>query len=115
MRSSFHAPSEIQTSTSADAVNANQIIVAAEVTIDAHDFVHLEATLRELKRFGIDESPETVVAGAGYWHTTQMQAIVEQRIEVLIPPDGTLCEDNRPGWENGRLRAHARTAVNRPR
>jgi hypothetical protein len=70
MRSSFHAPSEVQTSTCADAVNANQIIVAAEVTIDAPDFVHLEpmleATLRELKRVGIDESPETVIADAGY-------------------------------------------------
>jgi hypothetical protein len=31
----------------------------------------------------------------------QMQTITQQGFEVLIPPDGTLREGNRPGWENG--------------
>jgi hypothetical protein len=86
-------------------VNDKQIILAAEVTVDAPDFAHLEpmldATLRELQRHGVTELPEAVLADAGYWHTAQMHAISERGIEVLIPPDGTMREDKRPGWENG--------------
>ena len=33
--------------------------------------------------------------------TAQMQAIAERGIEVLVPPDGTMREGNRLGWENG--------------
>jgi hypothetical protein len=29
-----------------------------------------------------------------------MQAIAERGIKVLVPPDGTMREGNRPGWEN---------------
>jgi hypothetical protein len=54
------------------AVNENQIIVAAEVTVDSPDFGHLEpmvdATISELERAGVGESPQTVVADPGYWH-----------------------------------------------
>jgi hypothetical protein len=38
--------------------------------------------------------PEPVIADAGYWHTAQMQAIVDRGIEVLIPPDGTMRDGN---------------------
>ena len=86
-------------------VNDKQIILAAEVTVDAPDFAHLEpmfqTTLRELARQGVRELPEAVIADAGYWHTAQMQRIAERGIEVLIPPDGTMREGKRPGWENG--------------
>jgi hypothetical protein len=86
-------------------VNDKQIILAAEVTVDAPDFAHLqpmfEATLRELARHGVGELPEAVIADAGYWHTAQMRRIAERGIEVLIPPDGTMREGKRPGWENG--------------
>jgi len=87
------------------AVNERQIILAAEVTVDAADFGHLqpmfETTLQQLARHGVEELPEAVVADAGYWHTTQMQNITGRGVEVLIPPDGTMREGNRPGWENG--------------
>ena len=86
-------------------VNDKQIILAAEVTVDAPDFAHLEpmfqATLRELACHGVSELPEAVIADAGYWHTAQMQRIAERGIEVLIPPDGTMRDGKRPGWENG--------------
>ncbi len=42
-----------------------------------------------------------VLADAGYWHHPQMQAISEQGIEVLVPPDGNLREGKRRGWEDG--------------
>jgi hypothetical protein len=44
------------------------------VTVDAPDFGHLEplveATTSELENAGVGESPETVVADPGYWHTS---------------------------------------------
>jgi hypothetical protein len=87
------------------AVNDRQIILAAEVTIDAPDFGHLEplldTTLEQLQRHGVSEQPEAVIADAGYWHTRQIEAIAERGIEVLIPPDGNMRAGKRPGWENG--------------
>ena len=87
------------------AVTEQQIILAAEITVDAADFGHLEpmldTTLAHLRRHGITEQPEAVVADAGYWHTRQIEAIAERGIEVLVPPDGAAREGNRPGWEDG--------------
>ena len=87
------------------AVNDRQVILAAEVNVDAPDFGHLEpmldTTLGRLERHGVAEQPEVVIADCGYWHTAQMQALTDRGIEVLIPPDGNTREGKRPGWENG--------------
>ena len=87
------------------AVNDQQIILAAEITIDAPDFGHLEpmlnTTLTHLKRHGVTEPPGAVLADAGYWHTTQIQTLIDRGLEVLVPPDGAMREGKRPGWENG--------------
>ena len=87
------------------AVNEQQIIIAAEVTIDSPDFGHLEpmvdATQRELEAIGVSSLPETVVADPGYWHKPQMENIVARGIQVLIPPDSGLGTEPRPGWNTG--------------
>jgi transposase len=87
------------------AVNERHIILAAEITVDAADFGHLEpvldATLEHLKRHGVTEQPGAVVADAGYWHTRQIEQVTERGLDVLVPPDGAMREGNRPGWENG--------------
>ncbi len=87
------------------AVNDQQVVLAAEISISAPDFGHLgpmlDTTRRELREQGIDEVPEVVLADAGYWHTAQLQQIAEQGIEVLAPPDGNMREGKRPGWEAG--------------
>jgi transposase len=87
------------------AVNDRQIILAAEVTVDAADFGRLEpmldATLRQLKRHNVSDRPDIVLADAGYWNTAQMQHIRDRGIEVLAPPDGNMREGTRPGWEGG--------------
>jgi transposase len=87
------------------AVNEHQIIVAAEVTVDSSDFGHLEpmvdATTAELKKAGVTELPETVVADPGYWHKQQMENVVSRGIQVLIPPDSGLRKGTRPGWDKG--------------
>jgi hypothetical protein len=96
------------------AVNDHQILVAAEIAVDAPDFGHLEpmvdATTRELEKVGVTESPETIVAAPGYWHKKQMENIVSRGIQVLIPPDSGLRKDARPGWNKG-LYAFMRRAL----
>jgi transposase len=87
------------------AVTTNQIILAAEVTTTAPDYGQLEpvvrAALRDLSRAGVTETPTTVLADAGYWHKEQMERIITDGMQVLIPPDSGLREGARPGWEGG--------------
>jgi hypothetical protein len=87
------------------AVTRGQIIVAAEIAVESPDFGHLEpavrATLRDLQDAGVSQRPETVLADAGYWHKQQMENVVSDGIQVLVPPDGGLNEGTRPGWNEG--------------
>jgi hypothetical protein len=94
------------------AVNDRQIILAAEITVDAPDFGHLapmlDTTLSHLERHGVSEQPEVMLADAGYWHNRQIQQVTDRGIEVLIPPDGNMREGKRPGWEHGFYEAMRR-------
>ena len=87
------------------AVTEQQIILAAEISIEAADFGHLEPildhALAHLRRHGITEQPDAVVGDAGYWHTRQIESIQDRGIEVLVPPDGAARDGKPPGWENG--------------
>src|ERR1700733_521488 len=88
-------------------VTEQQIVVAAEVTVDAPDFGHLEPmvakTLAHLDRHGVSERPGVVLGDAGYWHTRQIEQLTDQGLEVLVPPDGAMRDSgNRPGWEHER-------------
>jgi transposase len=87
------------------AVNEEQIIVAAEVTVDSPDFGHLEpmveATIAELEGIRANDSPQVVVADPGYWHQRQMEGVVNRGIQVVIPPDSGLRKGARPGWDKG--------------
>jgi hypothetical protein len=91
------------------AVNDRQIVLAAEVSIAAADFGQLgpmlETTMRGLAEQGVTETPQAVLADAGYWNTAQMQAIEDNGIEVLLPPDGNMREGKRRGWEEGIFQA----------
>jgi hypothetical protein len=84
---------------------ADQIVIAAEVTIDSPDFGHLEpmvtAAQAALSDVGIDTVPEVVLADAGYWHHVQMDAVVSRGMQVLIPPDAGKRKGTRPGWDGG--------------
>jgi transposase len=87
------------------AVTEQQIVIAAEVTIDSPDFGHLgpmvSAVERELTAAGISDTPEVVLADAGYWHHVQMEQIVSRGMQVLIPPDASKRKGTRPGWDGG--------------
>src|SRR5215217_5206895 len=82
-----------------------QIVIAAEVTVDSPDFGHLEpmvaATEIELAAAGITTSPEVVLADAGYCHQAQMETITGRGTVVLIPPDAGKRKGARPGWDGG--------------
>jgi transposase len=88
------------------AVSEQQIVLAAEISVDSPDFGQLEpmvdATGAELARAGVTEPPEVVVADAGYWHHEQMDRLAAGRIAVLIPPDANKRKGARPGWQGGR-------------
>jgi hypothetical protein len=88
------------------AVNEQQIVLAAEISVDSPDFGHLEpmvdATACELERAGVSDSPQVVVADTGYWHHEQMDSLAADGIQVLIPPDAEKRQGARPGWHGGR-------------
>jgi hypothetical protein len=85
--------------------NERQVVIAAEVSADSPDFGHLEpmvcAAKRELERAGVEDMPEVVVADAGYWHQAQMENVINQGTQVLIPPDALKRKGARPGWDGG--------------
>jgi hypothetical protein len=82
-----------------------RVILAAEVTTDSPDFGHLEpmvrAMLRDLEHAQVAEQPATLVADAGYWHKQQIENIVSDGIQVLVPPDSSLNAQTRTGWDGG--------------
>src|SRR3954453_8988641 len=85
--------------------NEHQVVLAAEIETVGADFGHLEpmlnAALRELETAGVDETPEVLLADAGYWHGEQMQRIVDRGIQVLIPPDTSRRRTTRRNWDGG--------------
>jgi transposase len=87
------------------AVNEQQIVIAAEVTVDSPDFGHLEpivdAAQTELDKAGVADTPTVVVADAGYWHQPQMENLVNRGIQVLVRPDAGTRKGARPGWSGG--------------
>src|SRR4051812_3058617 len=92
----------------------DQIVIAAEVNVDSPDFGHLEpmvaAARDELERAGVEESPEVVLADAGYWHQVQIERLVAGGMAVLVPPDAKKRAGARPGWD-GRLYAFMRRVL----
>ena len=85
-------------------VNDKQVVLAAEVTTESPDFGHLEPMVRASQRElgGLDlGDPEVVLADAGYWHQRQMEAVVSDGMQVLVPPDAGLRKAARPGWTGG--------------
>jgi hypothetical protein len=96
------------------AVNEEQIVIAAEVTVDPGDFGHLEPILNaaqsELEAAGVTDTPGVLLADAGYWHMAQMENVINHGIQVLIPPDAGKRKGTRPGWDGGAY-AHMRRVL----
>jgi hypothetical protein len=63
------------------AVTEDQVIVAAEITVEGGDFEQLEpivcATESALSEAGVTERPEVVLADAGYWSNAHIDPLRE--------------------------------------
>jgi transposase len=68
-----------------------QIIVAAKIAPDGLDFAQLDpmvsATEKELEGAGVTESPEVVLADAGYWSNDHIDRLRERGITPLVAAD----------------------------
>ena len=84
---------------------ADQIVIAAEVTVASPDFGQLEpmvhAAQAELDYAGVTQSLDVVLADAGYWHQVQMQRLMADGLQILVPPDANKRKGERPGWQGG--------------
>jgi transposase len=89
------------------AVNARQIVIAAELTNDSPDFGLLqplvEAALAELDAIGEAALPGVVLADAGYWHHEQMDNLAARGLQVLVAPDAGHRNTPRRGRDKGRF------------
>jgi transposase len=83
----------------------DQIVIAAEVTSSSADFGQLEpmidAATRELAAARVTDTPQVVLADAGYWHTRQIERLNARGLAVLVPPDAKKRKGERPGWQGG--------------
>jgi transposase len=97
--------------------NEQQIVVAAEVSVSSADFGQMgpmiDTARTELAAAGVTESPEIVLADAGYWHGEQIDQLMGQGVQVLIPPDADKRRGTRPGWDGGRY-AFMRNVLDTP-
>ena len=70
----------------------------------------VEATESELESASVTDKLEVALADAGYWHQKQMEAVINNGIQVLIPPDAGKRRGTRPGWDGGAY-AHMRRVL----
>ena len=86
--------------------NEHQIVVAAEVSVSSADFGQMgpmiDKARAELAAAGVTEPPGVVLADAGYWHGEQIDTLMGQGVQVLVPPDADKRRGQRPGWDGGR-------------
>jgi transposase len=87
------------------AVTAEQIVVAADISIESLDTANLqpmvETARRELEAVGVTDKPGVVLADAGYWKNDAIEAIVNQGIQTLVAPDADRRKEPRPGRRRG--------------
>ena len=97
--------------------NEQQIVVAAEVSVSPADFGKMgpmiDKARSELAAAGVTQSPAVVLADAGDWHGEQIDRLMGQGVQVLIPPDADKRRGTRPGWDGGRY-AFMRNVLDTP-
>jgi hypothetical protein len=91
--------------------NMRQIVIAAEINVDSPDFGHLEpmvsAAEQELQAAGVTQTPEVVLADAGYWHQAQMEGIVSRGISGADSARRRQAQRQQTGLGRRALRVHA--------
>jgi hypothetical protein len=86
-------------------VGEGQIVLAAEISTESLDTANLqpmiETALVELARAGVEQTPEVVLADAGYWKNDAIDALVARGIQTLVAPDADRRKEPRPGRRGG--------------
>jgi transposase len=86
-------------------VTGAQIIIAAEVDTENIDRGNLQPMVQtardELRAAGIDETPEVVIADAGYWKTEAIEALIAEGIQTLVAPDADRRNEPSPNRRGG--------------
>src|SRR3954467_1354127 len=93
-------------------VGEGQIVLAAEISTESLDTANLqpmiETALGELAGAGFTETPDVVLADAGYWKNDAIEAIVAQGIQILVAPDADRRKEPRPGRRGAAGGEHRR-------
>jgi transposase len=86
-------------------VTHQQIVVAAEISIESLDTANLQPMVEtanaELRGAGVQDRPGVVLADAGYWKNEAIEALVGQGIQTLVAPDADKRKEPRPGRRGG--------------
>jgi hypothetical protein len=86
--------------------NEQEIVVAAELSVSSADFgqmgLMIDKARAELAAAGVTDQPAVVLADAGYSHGKQIDQLMGQGIQVLIPADADKRRCTGPGWDGGR-------------
>jgi hypothetical protein len=86
-------------------VTAEQIVIAAEISTESLDTANLHpmvtAAEEELHAVGVTETPGVVLADAGYWTNSAIEALCGDGIPTLVAPDADRRKQPRPGRRGG--------------
>src|SRR3954447_18655817 len=86
-------------------VTAEQIVIAAEISTESLDTANLHPMLtaaeEELHAAGVTEPLGVVLADAGYWKNSAIEALAGQGLQPLVAPDADRRKEPRPGRRGG--------------
>jgi len=101
------------------ATTADQIVVAAELTLGSSDGGQLgpisAIACAELEAAGVDSEPAVVVADAGYWDKSQIEELARKGTSALVPPDGHSRTKKAPPKRQGGIYEFMRRTLDRGR
>jgi transposase len=86
-------------------VTAEQIVIAAEISTESLDTANLHPMLtaaeEELHAAGVTDALDIVLADAGYWKNSAIEALAGQGLQPLVAPDADRRKEPRPGRRGG--------------
>ena len=86
-------------------VSEGQIVIAAEISSESLDTANLRpmitAAEEELHAAGVTERLDIVLADAGYWTNSAIEALAAEGLQPLVAPDADRRKEPRPGRRGG--------------
>src|SRR3954452_8574012 len=86
-------------------VTGEQIVIAAEISTESLDTANLRpmiiAAEEELDAAGVTGRLDVVLADAGYWTNSAIEALAAEGLQTLVAPDADRRKEPRPGRRGG--------------